>query len=54
MSEKRVKIGNIAYTLTYEDKEDIAEKVKDSLTKETWTFTLEDGSTITKAVILDD
>lgn len=49
MSE-RIKIGNIAYTLTERDKEVIAEKVKESLDKENWTFTLEDGSTVTKEV----
>ena len=54
MSEQRVKIGNIAYTLTEEDMAEIAEKVKNSLGKENWTFTLEDGSTVTKAVIVDD
>lgn len=53
MSEK-VCIGNIAYTLTEADKEAIAKKVKDSLNKEEWTFTLEDGSTVKKAVLLDD
>ena len=53
MSE-RVKIGNIAYTLTEAEKDAIAEKVKNSLNKENWTFTLEDGSTVTKAVIVDD
>lgn len=49
MSE-RVLIGNIAYTLTEEAKDAIAEKVKNSLDKESWTFTLEDGSTVTKEV----
>ena len=39
-----------AYTLTDTDKNTIAEAVKASLTTETWTFTLEDGSTVTKAV----
>ena len=39
-----------AYTLTETDKNAIAAAVKNSLTKETWTFTLEDGSTVTKAV----
>lgn len=39
-----------AYTLTDTDKETIAAAVKASLTTETWTFTLEDGSTVTKAV----
>lgn len=39
-----------AYTLTDTDKNTIAAAVKASLTTETWTFTLEDGSTVTKAV----
>lgn len=38
------------YTLTDTDKNTIAAAVKASLTKETWTFTLEDGSIVTKAV----
>ena len=50
----KILIGNIAYTLTDEELEMIAEKVKDSLDKEEWTFTLEDGSTVKKAVLLDD
>ena len=33
-----------------QDKEAIAAAVKSSLPKETWTFTLEDGTTVTKAV----
>ena len=39
-----------AYTLNDIDKNTIAAAVKASLTKESWTFTLEDGSTVTKAV----
>lgn len=39
-----------AYTLTSSDKSSIAAAVKASLTTENWTFTLEDGSTVTKAV----
>jgi hypothetical protein len=39
-----------AYTLNDADKNTIAAAVKASLTKESWTFTLEDGSTVTKAV----
>ena len=39
-----------AYTLTDTDKANIAASVKASLTKENWTFTLEDGSAVTKAV----
>lgn len=38
------------YTLTDTDKANIAAAVKSSLVLETWTFTLEDGSTVTKAV----
>lgn len=49
-------IGNIkgaqgpAYTLTSADKTAIANSVKASLNTESWTFSLEDGSTVTKAV----
>jgi hypothetical protein len=39
-----------SYVLTDADKENIAAQAKASLTKENWTFTLEDGSTVTKAV----
>ena len=39
-----------AYTLTDTDKATIASAVKASLTTESWTFTLEDDSTVTKAV----
>lgn len=39
-----------AYTLNDTDKNAIAAAVKASLTTENWTFTLEDGSTVTKAV----
>ena len=39
-----------AYTLTSADKTAIANSVKASLNTESWTFTLEDGSTVTKAV----
>lgn len=39
-----------AYTVNDTDKANIAAAVKASLTKENWTFTLEDGSTVTKAV----
>lgn len=40
------------YTLTTTDKNEIAESVKASLTSETWTFELEDGSTVTREVLL--
>lgn len=39
-----------AYTLNDTDKNTIAAAVKASLKTENWTFTLEDGSTVTKAV----
>jgi hypothetical protein len=39
-----------AYTLTSADKTAIANSVKASLKTESWTFSLEDGSTVTKAV----
>jgi hypothetical protein len=41
-----------AYTLTATDKASIAASVKASLTTETWTFELENGSTVTKKVVL--
>ena len=41
-----------AYTLTAADKSSIASAVKASLSTESWTFTLEDGSTVTKAVYM--
>lgn len=41
-----------AYTLTSADKTDIVNEVKASMTTETWTFTLKDGSTVTKKVVL--
>ena len=34
------------------DKAELVQAVKDGLTRETWTFTLEDGSTVSKAVLL--
>ena len=41
------------YTLTATDKSNIASSVKSSLGKETWTFTLASGNTITKNVYLE-
>lgn len=41
-----------AYTLTDTDKAAIAASVKASLTAETWTFELEDGTTTTKQVVV--
>ena len=43
-----------AYTLTETDKNTIAAAVKDSLTTETWTFTLEDGSIVRKKIYLGE
>lgn len=43
-------VGNITYSLTEQDKAEIAEKVAEALPKEEWIFTLEDGSTVTKVV----
>ena len=39
-----------SYVLTDTDKDNIASQIKASMNTETWTFTLEDGSTVTKAV----
>lgn len=41
-----------AYTLTDSDKNAIVSAVSDSMNTENWTFTLEDDSTVTKAVLL--
>lgn len=38
------------YVLTEADKDEIAVKARSTMTTETWTFILEDGSTVTKAV----
>ena len=40
------------YVLTEADKQEIAEMVATNLSTETWTFTLESGSTVTKTVVL--
>lgn len=40
-----------AYVLTEADKAEIAAKAVENLTTENWTFTLEDGSTVTKSVV---
>lgn len=37
---------------TEAEKAEMVSLVKEALTTETWTFTLEDGSTVTKAVLL--
>lgn len=54
-----VKKGEDGYTpvkgtdyYTEEDKTELVNLVKASLTSETWTFTLEDGSTVSKVVLL--
>ena len=39
-----------SYILTDTDKATVAASIKDSLPKESWTFTLADGSTVTKDV----
>ena len=39
------------YVLTETDKQDIATMVFGMLSTEAWTFTLEDGSTVTKTVV---
>ena len=41
-----------SYVLTATDKQEIANNVYAKLSTETWTFTLEDGSTVTKSVVL--
>ncbi len=41
------------YRLTVTDKEEIFLTLKNSLQSESWTFTLEDGSTVTKAVYVN-
>lgn len=40
------------YVLTESDKQDIATIASGKLTTETWTFTLENGSQVTKTVVL--
>lgn len=40
------------YVLTDADKQEIAEKVVENLSTENWKFTLENGSTVTKTVVL--
>lgn len=40
------------YVLTDADKQEIANKVIAALSTDTWTFTLEDGSAVTKTVVL--
>ncbi len=40
------------YVLTDADKQEIAEAVANAIGTETWTFTLTDGSKVTKTVVL--
>lgn len=40
------------YVLTDADKQEIATKANENLSSEDWTFTLEDGATVTKTVVL--
>lgn len=40
------------YVLTEADKQEIATKVIENLSTETWVFTLEDGTTVNKTVVL--
>lgn len=41
-----------SYVLTEADKQEIATKAVGMLSSEAWTFTLENGSTVTKTVVL--
>jgi hypothetical protein len=41
-----------SYVLTAADKQEIANDVISGLSTEVWTFTLENGSTVTKTVVL--
>jgi hypothetical protein len=41
-----------SYVLTESDKQQIATILKGQLNSEVWTFTLENGSTVTKTVVL--
>lgn len=52
MAEVKTIIGNVKYVLTEEDKNEIAQKVVESQKSEVWTFTLEDGTEVTKEVVL--
>lgn len=52
MAESKTIIGNIKYVLTENDKNEIANKVKESQKSEVWTFTLEDGTEVTKEVVV--
>ena len=52
MGLEKTLIGNLSYKLTEEDKTEIAEKSAELLETETWTFTLQDGSEVTKEVCI--
>jgi hypothetical protein len=41
-----------SYVLTEQDKQEIATKAIEKLSTETWVFTLENGSTVEKTVVL--
>jgi hypothetical protein len=45
-------INGSDYVMTDADKQEIATKVVEKLSTETWTFTLEDGTTVNKSVVL--
>lgn len=51
---EKILIGNLTYNLTEQDKAEIAEKLAEMLPSEEWTFTLADGTKVTKAVMLND
>lgn len=40
------------YTLTDEDRDTIADAVRASLTPDTWVFTMDDDSVVTKKVVI--
>lgn len=41
-----------SYVLTEADKQDIANAVRETLTPDTWIFTMEDDSIVTKEVVI--
>ena len=59
MATQKILLGNLkgpkgdSYILTDSDKEQIANEVQAALKTESWTFTLEDGSTITKKIPIE-
>lgn len=50
MSVKKILVGNLARTLSEEDKVELAQKVIETLPIEEWTFKLADGSEVKKVV----